>query len=232
MGIDERITCQCGIEASRNPIHYSPWLVLLEFYRRGQLTEFRCGGTLVDRRHVITAAHCIRKVKHHRLSEMILSLLELVIYAVEIVVSPQEIQLFSYGYCNVNTYFIRPICLPTTKIKRFTIFDATGWGEMISTGLYSPVKKSIPLPSWSYNDCRDIYKEDVIPRHAICAGGLKGVDTCRGDSGGPLTYQEDRIQLYGVTSLGPTTCGRVGAPGIYTSVVDHLEWIHEVLGMT
>ncbi|RVE41205.1 hypothetical protein evm_014146 [Chilo suppressalis] len=130
------------------------------------------------------------------------------------------------------TDFIRPICLPSAKLDSFAIFDATGWGEEVSIGLYSPVKKIIPLPLWSYNECREVYKNDVIPSSVICAGGIKGMDTCRGDSGGPLVYQKRFIELYGVTSLGPTQCGREGAPGIYTSVVDHLDWIHEVLGVT
>jgi secreted trypsin-like serine protease len=128
--------------------------------------------------------------------------------------------------------FIRPVCLPTSRGTDDTIFNAAGWGEVISTGRYSDTKKSIHLPLWPKDDCQKIYRNDVIPKLAICAGGQKGIDTCRGDSGGPLTAKRKYIELLGVTSLGPTTCGREGAPGIYTSVWDHLAWINEVIGVT
>lgn len=61
----------------------------------------------------------------------------------------------------------------------------------------------------------------------LCAG-LKtgGVDSCKGDIGGPLVYAGN--YLVGVTSWG-YGCGIPGYPGVYTNVAlpDIRSWIQE-----
>ncbi|KAL4709548.1 hypothetical protein ACJJTC_007279 [Scirpophaga incertulas] len=252
VGAELHDECECGIEASSNPLHRNPWTVLLEFYRRGQLTEFRCGGTLIDRQHILTAAHCIKKIKYHRLLVRVgdynLDAEEDCIGDVcndvpvwravtQAVPHPGQDREHDVAVLRLNkpvpcTDYIRPVCLPSGTANESLTFTAAGWGEDVVTGRYSDVKKSISLPFLPYYVCQNLYKHDVIPKQAICAGGEKGVDTCRGDSGGPLTAQLDHVELYGVTSLGPTVCGREGEPAIYTSVFDHLVWIKEVVGLT
>lgn len=68
-----------------------------------------------------------------------------------------------------------------------------------------------------------------MPQKYICAGGEEGIDTCRGDSGGPLTWIKNKIELWGVTSAGNNHCGKKGSPGLYTKVIDYLDWIHSVV---
>lgn len=49
----------------------------------------------------------------------------------------------------------------------------------------------------------------------------------KGDSGGPLIYQDrisGRFQLYGITSWGDG-CGEKGKPGVYTRVSAFSDWI-------
>lgn len=65
----------------------------------------------------------------------------------------------------------------------------------------------------------------------LCAGGEKGRDSCRGDSGGPLmTISADKsgeINWYaaGVVSFGPSPCGMENWPGVYTRVSKYVNWI-------
>jgi trypsin len=47
----------------------------------------------------------------------------------------------------------------------------------------------------------------------ICAGAL-GLDSCNGDSGGPLTHNGVQV---GIVSFGPAQCGN-GSPGVYARV--------------
>lgn len=72
--------------------------------------------------------------------------------------------------------------------------------------------------------CQSVYPD--LAGDQFCAGYSQGgVDTCAGDSGGPLLVESDRqwLQL-GVTSRG-RGCAASNAYGVYTSVVTHQAWI-------
>lgn len=65
----------------------------------------------------------------------------------------------------------------------------------------------------------------------LCAGGKKGRDSCRGDSGGPLmgldVTPEGEANWYsiGVVSFGPSPCGMQNWPGVYTRVANYMPWL-------
>lgn len=52
----------------------------------------------------------------------------------------------------------------------------------------------------------------------------------QGDSGGPLACARNDVSvLYGIISWGDD-CGRSKKPGVYTKVVNYIDWIHSVIG--
>lgn len=64
----------------------------------------------------------------------------------------------------------------------------------------------------------------------ICAGGKGLVDTCRGDSGGPLGYRDfynenPRFIQFGIVSFGLNACGAEDAPTSYTNISYYMQWI-------
>lgn len=60
----------------------------------------------------------------------------------------------------------------------------------------------------------------------LCAGGDRGKDSCRGDSGGPLmSLKTNNWYAAGIVSFGPTPCGYENWPGIYTRVSQYMDWI-------
>lgn len=66
----------------------------------------------------------------------------------------------------------------------------------------------------------------TIEDSQFCATSDKGIDVCRGDSGGPLFYkQNDIFYLQAITSFG-TSCGE-SFPAIYTRVTKFLDWIED-----
>lgn len=73
----------------------------------------------------------------------------------------------------------------------------------------------------------------VVGPRQICAGWIKAAasqaigDACNGDSGGPLFAYDGAHRPYqiGLVSWGPSPCGQVGEPGIYTRVSAFASWI-------
>ena len=61
-----------------------------------------------------------------------------------------------------------------------------------------------------------------------------GVDSCSGDSGGPLFSRaksgkkSDPLFLTGIVSYGTNLCG-VGVPGVYTNVTHYIDWVKSEL---
>ena len=65
-----------------------------------------------------------------------------------------------------------------------------------------------------------VYGSDFDPATMLCAGYVSGgVDTCYGDSGGPLEapLQSGGYRLVGITGWGDG-CAQANAPGVYTRV--------------
>ncbi|XP_021939094.1 trypsin-1-like isoform X2 [Zootermopsis nevadensis] len=78
-------------------------------------------------------------------------------------------------------------------------------------------------------ECNELELPSNIPSPRIlCAGVIGGgVDSCLGDSGGPLQVVDNGMfVLTGIVSFG-FGCGKVGYPGIYTNVYYFLDWIKE-----
>lgn len=95
---------------------------------------------------------------------------------------------------------------------------------------FSSVKLKAQLPL--FERCQDAYKTKSFGPDQICAGGEEGIDTCRGDSGGPLMLEVDqRWFVYGIVSHGPTKCGSRGLPGVYTNVSSYMTWIYRRVSM-
>ena len=99
-----------------------------------------------------------------------------------------------------------------------------GWGEQAEgSGIFSSLLRDAPLTIFPTRRCAALLGEDYLPGAAICAGRPEGgVDTCSGDSGGPL--RDAAGTLVGVTSWG-AGCGRPGRPGVYTRLSAVARWI-------
>jgi len=132
---------------------------------------------------------------------------------------------------------IDTVCLPQAD----ELFDgstcfATGWGKdkFGSAGQYQVVLKEIDLPVVSNYECQDKLRSTRLGQKYklhdsfICAGGINGKDTCKGDGGSPLVcpskYDPDTYVQAGMVAWG-IGCGEDGTPGVYASVSKALCWI-------
>nr|AAO74570.1 prophenoloxidase-activating proteinase-3 precursor [Manduca sexta] len=132
------------------------------------------------------------------------------------------------------TDFIRPICLPSLDLTQappvnFTLY-AAGWGAVSTSQPSSNVKLHVQLPFISYERCQPSYavqnRQIELWEKQVCAGGEAGKDSCKGDSGGPLMYENGQTyEVIGIVSFGPTPCGMQDIPGVYTKVHSYKDWI-------
>ena len=132
---------------------------------------------------------------------------------------------------------IDTVCLPDPEEQ----FDgqncfATGWGkdQFGAAGEYQVVLKEIDLPVVSQQQCQESLRRTRLGRRFqlddsfICASGIAGKDTCKGDGGSPLVCQSKgdpfTFVQAGVVAWG-IGCGEDATPGVYASVSKAVCWI-------
>ncbi|XP_070154001.1 uncharacterized protein [Polyergus mexicanus] len=128
---------------------------------------------------------------------------------------------------------IMPICLPPENTDYSPGLNCTisGFGS-IETGKTTQSKDLrygwVPLLDQSICRASYVYGEGAISEGMMCAGYLdEGIDTCDGDSGGPLAcYHNGAFTLYGITSWGQH-CGKANKPGVYVRVAYYRRWIDQ-----
>ncbi|XP_026316168.1 phenoloxidase-activating enzyme-like [Hyposmocoma kahamanoa] len=138
------------------------------------------------------------------------------------------------------TDFIRPICLPTSDMTLSPPSDwqliAAGWGAVNNTHS-SNVKLDVKLPFVPLPQCQAAYSVKYrnlkFWNRQMCAGGEKGKDSCRGDSGGPLMWENPDgnkfFECVGIVSFGTFPCGSENVPGVYTKVYEYNSWIRQTI---
>ncbi|XP_015040410.1 phenoloxidase-activating factor 2 [Drosophila pseudoobscura] len=140
---------------------------------------------------------------------------------------------------------IQPICLPpaeTTQVQedmRRAHCLATGWGQSNSSAKsMEHLLKRIELPVVEHENCQRLLRRTILGRRFrlhdsfLCAGGVEGKDTCKGDGGSPLFCsmpgQTDRYQLAGIVSWG-IECAEKDIPAAYTNVAYLRDWINQMV---
>lgn len=112
-----------------------------------------------------------------------------------------------------STGIIAPVRLATQDMpiiyKEPSI--ASGWG-IEDSGRESHILRVAEIPTVDMEECR-IFWGPIATDRVLCAG-VQGIDTCSGDSGGPIVFRGLQV---GITSSGSGPCGG-GTPALYTSI--------------
>lgn len=156
---------------------------------------------------------------------------------------------------NPDVSHIKPICLPWSEedpvrgLEDWVDEEATvtGWGrttnnlkkfeeDFIENKAGSEVLQQVKVPIKSQEFCKNVpeFKFNKLKfEKRFCAGGVKGEDSCTGDSGGPLILREFSDEPWyqiGIVSFSAgEKCGTKNLPGVYTTVESYLDWIDSKL---
>jgi len=239
-------SCRCGqksgsriVGGTTTDVNEWPWQVALMYGSQ----QF-CGGSLINNRYVLTAAHCIDglsasaltiRLGEHRIS----------ITGETSVVTRSVSQIIGHPSYNEDTLVndiallklsspvtvsetVLPVCMPPKNPTYANkVATATGWGATSSGGSTSDVLREVDVTVLSNSECQSSNYGSAITDTMLCAGST-GKDSCQGDSGGPLVFKDGggNYDQIGVVSWG-VGCGSSGYPGVYTRVNKYLSWIEK-----
>jgi len=219
--------------------------------------NFVCGGTLVSNRYFLTAAHCATESNSTPLdaSDLRVSLGKLnkssFVTSDRYSVAVNEVHsLFgSVGPGDVPNNDVALLTLATPappRLEPLRIVESgetdlwalgdtatvIGWGFTEDDVLSDRLLEATVLRR-SDPDCSAAWGSNFRVSTMVCAGG-GAMDTCGGDSGGPLMVGDGAfLVLAGITSWGADPCGNPSLPGVYTRIGEPAlnEWVRERVPM-
>lgn len=209
-----------------------------------------CGGTIIHKRFVLTAAHCfndslVRKVnivagvnhlrrltkyEKRRIQRIGIDSLH-IHHAYDSHRELNDIALLRLKTPLIYNQYVQPACLPDTESKPGEEVITAGWGQEKENETYP--ERLIEAKLNIIDHCQSHWP-DLNPKRQICTvNSLTGASTCFGDSGGPLLVRkQEQYLLTGISSYvyHCKTSGVDGSPNVFTRVTAYKSWIKSVIG--
>ncbi|XP_035272259.1 mast cell protease 1A-like [Anguilla anguilla] len=219
--------------------HSRPYMVSVQ-----ERNKHICGGFLVSRSFVMTAAHCWTKdgmtvlLGAHDISEKRKSIRAEVAgyrihpgyndYTLE-----NDIMLLKLKTVVQKTKEVKWISLPEKDedIQPNKLCSVAGWGAIKSNGATSPRLQEVDVSVVDRAECQERWGNKPITPRMMCAGGSADKrGFCQRDSGGPLVCSGLAV---GIVSFNYNyNCTYPNLPNVYTQISKFLPWIEKYINNT
>ncbi|RWS19390.1 trypsin-1-like protein, partial [Leptotrombidium deliense] len=212
-----------------------PWMALLNLILPNGETA-RCGGSLINDRYILTAAHClphglrqitvtlgINKATEDRERRKVKFYTKHTMYNSK--TTENDIALVQLAEPVQFTPKIQPICLPPQDMLKFGPLVIAGWGSTNRNGSgVSQYLLEATIREYDFDECNSEMGHQLNRNSQFCAGEV-GKNSCSGDSGGPvMSYAHGRYHVVGLISYRLGKCGD-SRKSVRTRVSYFLDWI-------
>ncbi|RWS26996.1 seminal fluid protein-like protein [Leptotrombidium deliense] len=241
----------CGIENSAKRIvggttllhHKYPWTAYI--VGRGNKGWKQCGGTIINDRYIMTAAHCLLGLRQIRVAVGYFKVPLLFHYfnwmfpsfdgflkTSGVLFHPDFNETYYYSdlaLLRLNdrleyTNNVRPVCLPSNSSLSGQMI-VTGWGKTEIKETSRAMVETV-ISEYPFDQCNEEW-DGTLDETQFCAAEV-GRDACVGDSGGPITkIIKGRYYVVGIVSFGVATVCGVERNSVHTRVAPFVEWIKE-----
>jgi secreted trypsin-like serine protease len=209
-----------------------------------------CGGSIIDNEWIMTASHCqlltepgywLAKIgtydyrDENEPGEVVFNISQMVTHPNygQPIAEANDIALFKVEGKIEFTNHIQPVCVPRNVndlVHKGKSAYVTGWGNTKENGVESFKLQQVEVPFLEMDECIKEYGSNHIDETMECAG-KKGLDSCQGDSCGPLVtkHSDGRWFQAGIVSWG-SGCARKGYAGVYSRPSANCDFIASTIG--